>query len=284
MYDSTKTKYKRSASKYAGRKTGSKALVKAKTRPVEQYTKATPLMRKMVNEIIQRGEEKKIGQIVGNLNLGAYNTGNPYTSQNILPMTPYAVVGMTIAPGTNQNQRIGNRITVVSARLKGVMWPTPYGANNANPVPQNVRCWFFTPKVSNILPSSLPNFLQGSNGNSNSPQGVILDLVQHVNTDAYRYLAHYDFKVAPATYSATAGVSTQSWYYANNDYKWNCEFDIDMTKFFPKHIDFNDSDNTPYSKLVCCYWEAVDADGGVSTITDSTVQLYYNNYLKYTDA
>lgn len=285
MYDSTKTKYKRSSTKYASRKTGSKALVKTKTRPAEKAVKPTKLMSDMVRQIVQRGEEKKVGTISGLVSLCAYNTANPSLASNIIPITPYAVSGIPISQGPGQNQRIGNKIRITSARVRGCLYPTPYGANNDNPCPQNVRVWFFTPKLYNVLPTSLPSFLQGGSGNSTSPQGIILDMLRIVNTDAYTYRGHKDFKVAPATYGSNAsGVPAQSWYFSNNDYQWNNFFDIDIAPYLPKVIEYNDADDTPYSKLVCMYWECVDADGSVQNINTTPVQLYYTNTLRYTDA
>lgn len=283
MYANKKSYSKRRPAAYAGRRTAPKTLVVAKTRPATNSVKPTKLMATMVREIVSRTEEKKFGSIAGSTLLSAYNTGNPNLASSIIPLTPYALAGITVAQGTGQSDRIGNKIRISSSRFRGVMFPTPYGANNDNPMPQNIRMWFFTCKFSTELPTTLPSFLQAGNNASASPQGNLLDFSRNVNSDLYTYKGHRDFKVGAASYTGASGVPAQAWGYANNDYGYNAFFDIDVTAWMPATIQFNDADNTPYSKCLLVYAEAVCADGTVGSTTDNPVTMQFVQTIQYTD-
>nr|WDW25922.1 MAG: putative capsid protein [Canine stool-associated circular virus] len=249
-----------------------KAVAKAKTKRLATFVK----------KVIAKTEEVKFASYTGIVGVSAYtNTTN--RQNNIIPLTPYAVTGITIPQGTGQNDRIGNRIRTKSVWLRGIIYPRPYGANNSNPTPQEVRVWFFSPKATTFQPTTLPGFFQGANNNSAAPGGTILDLTQIINNDAYIYRGHRTFKIGLSNMNAQAGVPSTVMGFTNNDFKFNARFNINLTKMIPKIIKYNDTDNTPFSTSVFMYWETVDADGSSQATDQAPIELSYSTTFRYTD-
>lgn len=249
-----------------------KAVVKAKTQRLTKFVK----------KVISRQEEKKVISFTDDVDVGAY-TNITNIQNNIMPITPYAVTGVSIAQGVGQDQRIGNRIRTKSCWIRGVLLPNPYSATvNVIPTPQEIRVWFFSRKDSIVQPTSLPSFLQNGSG-SGSPVGTVIDMTRMINSDAYVYRGHRTYKLGFSNYGGTGTTVTQQ-SFTNNDFKFNVKFNINVTSMLPKQITYNDSDNTPYSKSVFMYWESVDADGSVQPATNLPSRLIYTTTFTYTDA
>jgi len=239
-------------------------------------------MATFVKKVMARQEEVKFGSYTSIIGLSAYtNTTN--RSNMIQVLTPYAVSGITIAQGTGQNDRIGNKVRIKSARLSGVIYPRPYGGNNSSPTPQEVRIWFFTPKVSTAFPTSLPSFFQGSNNNAFAPLGNLIDLTVLLNSDVYTYRGQRTYKIGLSTMIGQSGVPASVMGYTNNDFKYNARFNIDITSMLPKVIKWNDTDNTPYSTPVFFFIETVDADGSSQAVDQTPLEMSWTNTIRYTD-
>lgn len=236
---------------------------------------------RLIKKVVTRMEETKEANYQARQPFGSSSNAF-FLSANVIPLTPSATF-MTIAPGTGQGDRIGNKVKVKSLIFKGVMWPTNYDSGtNPNPKPLEIRMWFFSNRASLAAPSSYSNFFQ--NGDSTQGfSGNITDLQKYINNDSYIYRGHRSFKLGAARYDGT-GTSAPNQYFSNNDFKYNCKFSINCTKMVGKDYIWSDNVTANLSnKSVFVVWEAVNADGSTSASTDATAIIDWSLQLKYTD-
>lgn len=235
-------------------------------------------MRSFIKKVVDSRNEKKIA---------VYQTGFPFgggsLGSNIFPLTPYTGY-MTIAQGTGQGDRIGDKVRVKSAIMRYTIYPNAYNAtSNPTPVPQNIRIWFFSVKNSNTLLTTNPlNFIQTGNS-STTLSGTILDLNRVMNKDLYTYHGHRTHKVGIADFVATPGSTPSYGYYSNNDYKFNIQGFINLTDMFPAVIKWNDTGTVPSSNLVQFLIECVNADGSSQTSLITPCTMNYQVTMTYTD-
>lgn len=250
------------------KKTIKKAVKKAKK---QRFTR-------MVKQVISKQAEHKV--VIFQNGFGVSGNTSQFSGQ-IQPLTPYNSVGLTIAQGTGQGDRIGDRIRTVRCVLRYTLYPNAYHATiNPVPTPQNVRIWIFSQKSSNtLLNTNPPNFIQ-TGDSSTTLNGSILDLNRIMNNDVYTYYGHRTHKLGYAINQAS-GAATSNAQYANNDYKLNVQGYIDLTRYFPKQIKYNDTDQDPNSKLIMMLVESVNADGSAQT-TGGVYPANMNYQLSYT--
>lgn len=240
----------------------------------------TTLFNKKVKKVIQRQAEKKSQINTQSLTFGTYTSTS--VGNQIIPVTPYDSVGITIPQGAPSGSRIGNSIRTVRQTITGVITPLPYNLTlNPFPKPLEFRVWFFSLRNSNTRPTTLADFFQ-QGSTSSAPQGNLLDLVYKINTDVYIYRGHRSYKLGYANYDGT-GQDLPSQSFANNDFKYNIRFTWDVTKMVPKIVKFNDNTNTATSKQVFMFFEVVNADGTVQQFSQLSASMYFQNSLTYTD-
>jgi len=220
-------------------------------------------IKRVVKQVLMRESETKSVQ---RFNLG----------QNIFPANSASFLGsiielgpganMLIPQGTGAGNRDGNRIRTVSHTFKGTLTNNPFNAtSNPDPNPLCVKMWIFYDKTD---PTAVPNpignpFFQ----DGNTVAGFANDLVDHwrpVNTDRYRVLSTRTFKLGFAEYAGsatnTANQNAQQ-AFANNEFKLNCPFSINLTKLQLKVIRFNDGNNEPMTRRMFCMFQPVSAQG-----------------------
>lgn len=254
------------------KKAVAKAVRKAKAKNLTSFVK----------RVISRQTEHKVAIFQQGFGIGGYfaSFGN-----QIAALTPYNSVGLTIAQGTGQGDRVGDRIRTVKAVLRYTIYPNAYHATiNPVPTPQNVRIWFFGQKSSNtLLATNPPNFAQ-TGDSSTTLTGTILDLNRVVNRDVYTYYGHRTHKLGYSINQAS-GAATSNAQFANNDYKLNIQGYVDLTKWFPKLIKYNDTDQNPNSKLIMMLVESVNADGSAQTTVGVTpANINYQITYTFSDA
>lgn len=219
--------YKRRAPKrrYTGKRTMTKKAVKA-----------------VVKTVIAREAETKTAQ---EYNYGANLYGPNYATfdaTNIFPLGPRATT-LPITQGTGQGGRIGNRVHARKLVLSGTLVPNGYNVTtNTVPQPLDVIMYVFYDKTKPCdtpTPAANGDWLQNGNGSTTFATDT-LDMISPVNTDRYRVVARRKMKLGFADYSGT-GSNPAAHYYANNDYKMTCNFSIDLTKYYPKVVKWNDN-------------------------------------------
>lgn len=222
------------------------------------HVKQSSLLNQTVMRLINKNREVKTAQYSVAFNLNAY-TGTSWATPGVHALTPYSGF-VSIIQGTGQGDRIGNKIEIVSAKLKMTFNPLPYNAtSNAIPQPQLVLGWVAKVKNSTAQPTALGTFFQAGDASS-GPNGTTIDTTRPINTDNYKLYKSFVKKVGYAAYLGT-GTAPQSGNFSNNDFNLSQTVSLDLTKSIPKIIDYNDTTNLPTSDAVWLFLEAINADG-----------------------
>lgn len=253
-----------------------KRLYKKRTaakKPAARKTRMAPIKR-MVNRMIHKNIENKIEQFSSQNNIissYAYNT-----SLFVLSCIPYN----QILQGLGQGDRIGNTIRPRSVYFNYVLHPIPYAAvGNPSPVPQDVMIFFGKVKNSRAQQPISTDFakLWQAGDSSRGPFSTTLDMIQDVNKDwftVYKIMRH---KVGTANTQGTGGSATAQ-YYANNDYKFNVVRRLNITKYVPKVIKFNDTTAQNTNDGLWMWAMCVNADG---TTNSTYTPLYMDVTLNF---
>jgi len=175
------------------------------------------------------------------------------------PLSPYNGY-LTIAQGSTQGARTGNKIRVAKAKLSLILYPQPYDAvSNPSPRPQYIKFWFVRPKAqANTTTLTINNFFQNG-ASALAFNGGLVDLNNQVNAQQYTLLGSKVYKLGNATISQP-GV-TNSQLFANNDFPVSVIKTLDITKYLYKEYQFNDADNTAINDMTVMFVEGINADG-----------------------
>lgn len=230
-------------------------------------------LRKSVKKIIKGMAEKKVQNqlVIANLfNVGVAQAS--WLAANQIPLTPGVVAGgssMAIQQGAGQAARIGNRVRTHKCNLTIAMYPSFYNVTtNANPVPQDVRLIFYTKKYdkrSPLVAGDMSTFWQ-LGASVSAVSGTLTDMVKQVNKDLYNVYKDVKFKLGPSQFTGTGAPTS---ILSNNDYKLNILKTFDVTKFAPKVLVFNDTDNNPQNTTLFCAVFLAPADGTTPTATQT---------------
>lgn len=235
---------------------------KKRTYKRKSYAKKVTPMKKMIRREIARNVENKTVQMFDFSRQLRNQLDSEFDAKNVIALGPDPS-SILISQGTGQGGRIGNRIRTKKLMFSGVLNPNPYDQfYNAYPQPTHVKMFFFYDKTDpNALPqpATANDFFQ--NGNSaRGFQGDVSDCVMPVNADRYRVLTTRRFKLGCAQYSGS-GANANLGNFANNDFKLNCEFKIDLTKYYPKDVRFPDNSSLPTTRGLYCMIVFGTADG-----------------------
>lgn len=234
---------------------------------------------KRVSAVIQRKAEHKMVVNSSSNYMPNYLVGTPLQ----ICLTPNNST-LVISQGDTQGGRTGNRVRTVSCKVKGVMYPTGYSnTQNSAPSPQDIR---MVVSRNRVTPQSAPvftNFFQIGAG-SQAPTGTLQDSILPVNRDVQTvYSESRTFKLGNSVYEGSSFPSlTGAQFFANNDYKLSCKFSLDVTKYIPKTIIYNDGNDlptTPSTWMTLLATEAMNlAPGG-----NQKCAVYYTVVYTYTD-
>lgn len=249
-------------------------------RKARRYSKLSKGMKRSVTRLIRREEETKCVQFTDSASISSY--GSDVQAQGFVPLSPYATY-CQIDQGVGQGERIGNKCRIVKATLSYVLRPNPYNATtNIAPLPQEVIIRIMSVKNTNELVAAAGNYFQAGDG-SQSPTGNLLDIPKVVNTDLYTQYRMIRHKLGTSAYEGGVPNGTNQ-FYANNDFHYNAIKTIDVTKYCPKIIRFNDNTSTPSTRVLQTFIEAVNADGSTSAVNQVPVTMDYTVNLWYKDA
>lgn len=249
-----------------------------------KYSKKSVPVRQVVRRELARTVETKVSQYYQTaLNVVSLSTANA-TDVNTEVLGPDAT-GIVIQQGVGQGNRVGNAITTKKLVIKGTVWANPYDATSNNvPLPVQVKIWFFYDKANPTeVPSVATNFFQ----NGNSAKGFANDLTDMwapVNTDRYRVVATRTFKIGNESYTSNGTGFVGAQYYSNNDFKWNANFSVDLTKSYPKKVVFNDNSSVPTTHALFMMTQFVAANGAAVGAGQSLVRMVFMQDYHYSDA
>lgn len=242
-------------------------------------------IKKIVKAEIARSVEDKTSQYyaTGLSLVSSASTSPTWDAQNVVVVSPNTSF-LTLAQGTGQGDRLGNQVRIKKLTMKGVLVPLPYDAStNPLPKPLQVRMVFFYDRTTPItLPVPSTNFFQL--GNSVAPlQNDLIDMIAPFNTDRYRIFKSKTFKLGFADYGGT-GTSAAEQANTNNDFKLNCNFSFDLTKYLPQIVKYQDASNSPTSRRLFCAFIISRGDGGLIPVTGIPAGVQYILSMKYEDA
>ena len=200
-------------------------------------------------------------------------------------MTPYTGY-LTISQGIRQSDRIGNEIKVRKVMLRYILRPTPYDiSSNPAPVPTHVEMYLGRTRIaSGDQPIAADfNFLFQNGASSLAPVGSINDLVSETNKDYFTIKKRWSHKLGFASNTGTGGVP-QAGYYSNNDFKMNVIKKLNITKYYPKTLKFNDTTNVVQGPGLFLWYQAVHAGGAIngSTVLPANITFWLD--IQYEDA
>lgn len=214
-------------------------------------------------------------------------TSGPFAASNIIPLN-FSNGAANIQQGTGNGQRIGTRIRVKKYMFKGTLHPYAYDALvNTRPTPTQVKMWFFYQRdAPTTIPTPMTDFFE-SNNTTVGMNGDLTDFWTPVNSDKYRLLGVRQFKLGFAINSATnqtPGTIMPGAVAANNDFKLNCNFSVNVAKMLPKLVRYIDNNVDATSRGVYVMIEPVWADGSVAPATTLMARMDYMLNVEYTDA
>lgn len=206
------------------------------------------------------------------LNVAEYVSGNNMYAYrnlfNIIPGGTTATTGaalMNITQGTGQANRSGNMIQPNYCKLDMMFFPKPYNeTTNIDPVPCEVIIWIVKPKItlqgksvadvySDVTTNGLFQF-----GNSDVPMtGEMDDTMLRINEDQYQLL--YKRRVKVGNQFVNQGIGAADGY-SNNDFKMNQRVKINLTKYMPKRLKWDDTGTSATSRPIYVLIERVRAD------------------------
>jgi len=209
-----------------------------------------------------------------------------WNTLNNFPITPYSGY-IDITQGDGQGQRTGNMIRVKRSVIDIVIWPNFYSSIlNPEPRPVEVIIWIYKLNNNDTKPADLGAFFNTGSASVN-PSGTLIDLVRPYNTDVYTV---YKRIVKKLSYAANVGTGSSdpdleaAQFYANNDYKYNHIIHIDVTKYLPAKVKYNDTTSLPFTQQINMAIEVVNADGsGMITAGIVPAYMYYNQTFDYYD-
>lgn len=258
-------------------------LYKDKRRPKRRAFKAA------VKRVITSMAEKKIQTYTSTVfNPLVLRTGSASIAANLFPMSP-ALGYYVISQGSSVADREGNEIRVHKAVLSYNITPNPYNATtNPAPTPCFVRIWFvrYKPATATLPPSASiygANATFLDNGATDTGfNGTFQDLQLPVNGDSFTVLGYKTHKIAPSVYEGTGATPTAG-NFANNDFKLCVLSTIDITKYFPKVIRWDDTTADPTSPMVAMLVQPIFSTGIQPGALIAPISMKFSLRLIFTD-
>lgn len=262
-------------------------------RPRRDAKKVPKATKRYISRVIHRNLENKRMTTEFTKNLYAIQGGVAgFQANNIIPLCPNSLTGgiYTITQGVGQQQRVSNSVSVRKAYLRGILLPQQYNAiSNPTPTPVDVKIWIFSLK-RNVLQSSSADVYTTLNStffaNGNSSVGLLgnlYDLITPTNKDVVNLHFTKTYKLGYADYAGMTGGSSVTDAKTNNDYKYHHKMTLDITRWLPKKMYFNDTDSGTTSKQVYCVFEPIYANASTHTAATSScgfiggIDLYYED-------
>lgn len=264
------------------KKRGRKALKRRPTYAKKKQTTVSQAVKSYVKKIVHTNIENKVANINYGLSFGAINES---PDMNMFPMLPYSSV-WTIPQGTSVAGRIGNQIKIRKVMLSYVLRPNPYDAVfNTSCIPHEIDMYLgYTKQLPGFMPGTADlDFLYQSGATSLRPAGTLKDIVSSINTDYWGISKRWRHKIGYSSNNGT-GNSANNQSFNNNDFKLNVIKKLDITKFCPKTVTFNDAGQNPQGRNLFFFFQAVRADGLLSGASQLPVNIEYWVDFRYEDA
>jgi len=247
--------------------------------------KPSKAIKRMVKIEVARNVENKTREVYFN-NVTIYPSNSVSFQNNVITVSPNSA-SLSIAQGTTQGARIGNQIKTKKLMLKGVFTPLPFDSTtNITQRPTNIKMIvFYDRQAPSTVPQPLNNLFQLGNSQVGLV-GALTDMLMPYNNDRYRVMASKTFKLGYSGYvgSSVGTVREDYQYWNNNDYKMNCMYSWDLTKYMPQMVKFNDASLDPTTRHLYVLTFICPADGTVyGNVVEPLSHSYTLQYV-YEDA
>jgi len=236
---------------------------------------STKLIRNIVKKTLVREAEKKTVSYQNTFDFSMQNIGQ----FPILQTGNITTDSFTIAQGAGQADRIGNIIKLHKVTLDLIIFPLGYDSQtNINVTPQEVRMILASNRNSLTLPPPASGMFNYGDL-SQDPQQTLMDQILSINTDKWIVKKQRFAKIG---YSLLPGNPNNV--LPNNDFKLNHKMKLDITKYCPSHMRWNDTSKIPYNSNLYLTFITSTADGTSTASTQTkALRCVYNINCEYTD-
>jgi hypothetical protein len=215
--------------------------------------------------------------------IGIYGSGS-FVTNGFLALSPFPGFLSCVA-GTNANQRVGNSITIRSAKLRLMFTPYTYSAlYNPTPGPLLVSVILYYERANPLtFDTNLTNLYQnGSVSDNPSVTGLSYDTMKPFNNDRYKVFRRKTLKIGSAV--QVTGADGNYGNSANNDFKSNGKLTIDYTKYLIKKVKYDDATAAPSGQRgLFCAILIHSGDGRALNVGYRYVNVNGTLEMKYTD-
>jgi len=267
------------------RKTYKRKAPKARGYTAYKRKAAKKSIKRVVRSVLSRAAETKSVESWF-LDKPLYTVGNVNFPDNVFALG-FNTVGPTCVQGTGQGNRIGNQVTIKRAILKAVLVPMPQNATtNPTPKPVVVRMALMYDREDendSFIPGN--QLMQSGNGAA-ALEGRITDMLHPYNNNRYRVLTTRTFKLGFAEYAGTTtSVANQGIFqaYSNNDFKLNHQIKMDVSKYLPKKVKWNDNTSNPVTRGLYALFHYANADGSSLDPTIIAAEISYGMAIDFQD-
>ena len=256
-----------------------------RTRSVRPKTTVSKSIKRYVKSTIHANIENKIENFTEDFSFSSINANGILWVAPLLP-TSSSVAGIQIPQTVGQGGRTGNQVRTRKLIFRYVLTPQAYDATFVpQPQPCMVRMYFgYIRGCRTIAPDAtqLSNFFQA--GSSTEPfGGNLTDMIRPYNRDLFHVCCMRTHKIGNAVIFAATANPAADQQFSNNDYALNAMGSIDLTKYVPKTLKFNDATNTPDTGLFV-WFNSVYADGNLTVDNAAQTRCFYSIDYEYEDA
>lgn len=246
------------------------------------------LIRQVASRVVERKAEKKeilagfASQIAGNNS--ASTTLTP--DSRIQRLDPNFGT-LAIRQGTAQDERVGNKVKLVSGKLTLGIWPRPDSAGNTQNL-QILRVLILYDKRNpTTTPTPFANldfFNQSSTTGSTGFTGQMYDMINEINQDRYNILYDKTFKLGQSQLMAVGGSGDPLYnFQANNDFKAFHKVVIPLTKKCVKNLVYKDDQANPQWRGAWLFCYGVAGSSVANTADILVANMYGQIKWKFVD-
>lgn len=277
-------------------KTSGKRVSRRPIRRAKNLRRRQPTV-KMVSRIVKRSlyrsletqdaTSRNVDVLCGTLGSSNWSLGN-----QIYSITPNATTnnGISITQGDGEANRSANRIRLTQTSFRMCVTIQPYDAIT-NPIlkPCIFKYWVVTAKpnfnyrlLTDVQSTSTDLFDAGNS--STGTTSAVYDLMMPFNKDKYNILETKHFKIGLSQAPVGSSATQPAWgFQSNNDSKLFLIKKLNLTKYCPKTIIYNDNTGEPSSKNVWLFFACYFQDGTTMGADIVPLRVRINQSIKFKD-
>lgn len=226
-------------------------------------------------------ETQDADDVARDVTIGSLQSTQWATNNQIWSVTPNSGAngGIAINQGATEGARQGNKIRTARCLIKLAGYMEAYNAtSNPTPKPQIVKWFVISGKrgvdLNDIADvQAIKNDLYDTGSGSAAANGNLFDILDPINNDKYTIHRSGQFKVYWSTYDGTGNATMNAGLSSNNDFKLYFQKTLNLTKYCPKIIQYNDNSAVPVSKPVWFCMYTVPADGTTPTAATQPIRV-----------